>query len=56
MPALVKRSVGSSFGTSSVLATIVWPFPSKNFRNLSLISSPVIKILLLEISAGSAGK
>ena len=35
MPAFVKRSVGSSAGTSEEDATRVWPFSSKKDRNVS---------------------
>src|SRR5450759_1060603 len=35
MPAFVKRSVGSSAGTSEDDATRVWPFSSKKERNVS---------------------
>src|SRR5215510_15152414 len=42
MPALVKRSVGSSCGTSGELGTMRWPFFSKYFRKEARISLDVI--------------
>src|SRR5213593_2797238 len=42
MPALVKRSVGSSPGTSDEEHTRVWPLRSKYCRNFSRSSAPVI--------------
>jgi hypothetical protein len=43
IPAFVKRSVGSSLGTSGELCTIRWPRDSKNFRKDDLISLEVTK-------------
>src|SRR5947209_1473843 len=42
MPAFVKRSVGSSPGTSGELGTMRWPRDSKNLRNEDRISLEVI--------------
>src|SRR5574340_845978 len=42
MPALVNSSVGSSPGTTGELATIWWPFDSKNFRKVERISEAFI--------------
>jgi hypothetical protein len=39
MPALVKRTLGSSFKMSGQLGTRVWPFRSKNSRNRSRIAA-----------------
>src|SRR5262249_30569842 len=44
IPALVKRRVGSSAGTSDELATMRWPFLSKYFRNDERISLEVISL------------
>src|ERR1700747_3315355 len=40
MPALVKSSVGSPWGTSEELRTRRWPLPSKKRRKVSRISLP----------------
>jgi hypothetical protein len=45
IPALVKRSVGSSPGTSEALGTMVWPFCSKYWRKLRRTSREVIPLL-----------
>src|SRR5579864_2786209 len=45
IPALVKRSVGSPWGTSEELRTRRWPLLSKKRRNISRISLPVIFVL-----------
>src|SRR5208282_4068167 len=42
MPALVKRRVGSPWGTSEELRTRRWPLLSKKRRNISRISLPLI--------------
>src|SRR6188472_2961464 len=42
IPAFVNSSVGSSPGTTGLEATTVWPFPSKNFRNVERISAAFI--------------
>src|SRR2546425_139439 len=44
MPALTKRSVGSSAGISEELFTTVWPRSSKNLRNRRRISSLFMKL------------
>src|SRR6202021_1191417 len=41
MPALVKRSVGSPWGTSEELRTRRWPLLSKNLRKVSRILFPL---------------
>src|SRR5712692_9391045 len=38
MPALVKRTLGSSFKTSGALGRRTWPLSSKNLKNFSRIS------------------
>ena len=43
MPALVNMSVGSSLITMGAESTILWPFSSKNDKNLSLICDAVIR-------------
>lgn len=35
MPALVNSTLGSSFRTSGALGSRMWPFSSKNRKNLS---------------------
>src|SRR6266850_1579600 len=47
MPAFVKRSVGSSPGTSGEERTRVWPLRSKYCRNFSRSSPPVIGGLIV---------
>ena len=42
IPALVNSSVGSSPGTTGLDGTTVWPFDSKNFRNVERISAAFI--------------
>jgi hypothetical protein len=39
MPALVKRTLGSSFRISGQLGMRVWPLSSKNLMNFSRISA-----------------
>src|ERR1700712_5224402 len=45
MPALVNSRVGSSPGTTGLDGTIVWPFDSKNLRNVDRISADFTKAL-----------
>src|SRR3954462_14537711 len=42
MPAFVNSKVGSSPGTTGLDGTTVWPFDSKNFRNVERISEAFI--------------
>src|SRR5688572_937524 len=55
MPALVKRSVGSSRGTSDELATTMWPFLRKYSRKLLRISRErmklIVRLLVVPLSA-----
>src|SRR2546425_13132448 len=55
MPALVKRRVGSPWGTSDDEGTIVCPFDSKKRRNDALISLPRIVFGVATIVLGIAG-
>src|SRR5687768_5007458 len=44
MPAVVNKTVGSFAGTSDAEGMTVWPFPTKNSRNLSRSSGDVIRM------------
>src|SRR4029453_10754415 len=44
IPALVNSSVGSSPGTTGLDGTTVWPFDSKNLRNVEGISEAFIAV------------
>src|SRR5206468_8370526 len=56
IPALVKRSVGSSPGTSGELATMRWPCRSKYLRKDARISLAVITSFNHEEHEGHKGQ
>ena len=49
IPALVNMRVGSFLLTIGADATILWPLPSKNSKNLDLISVDVMMNRVLNI-------
>ncbi len=51
MPALVNSSVGSSPGTTGLLATTAWPWLSKYLRKVERISEAFIVGFLLGLAA-----